>query len=65
MDCIIGKMDSFSYEIVISVNDKILFMLNEKVKMNNLYNFWIYIYYKFSFMKFLKDLCLFDLFVFF
>lgn len=30
MDSIIGKMDSFSYEIVISVNDKILFMLNEK-----------------------------------
>lgn len=59
MDSIIGKMDSFSYEIVISVNDKILFMLNEKVKMNNLYNFWIYIYYMFSFMKFLKDLCLF------
>lgn len=39
MDSIIGKMDSFRYEIVISVNDKILFMLNEKVKMNNLYNF--------------------------
>lgn len=60
-DSITGKTDSFSHETVTSVNDKTSFMSNEKSEGEQPTQFSN----NFSFMKFLKDSCSFQLIVFF